>query len=59
MKRKTIPAGELFEEWRDDPAYVAAYANLEAEFALVAALIDARAKADLAHGEMAEPSGTP
>jgi ribosome-binding protein aMBF1 (putative translation factor) len=54
MSKKTVPAGELFREWREDPAYVAAYANLEAEFALAAALIDARAKAGLTQEEVAE-----
>lgn len=59
MGRKTIPAGELFEEWREDPAYVAACANLEAEFALAAALIDAQVKAGLMCDGLAEfePSG--
>jgi len=54
MSKKTVSAGELFREWREDPAYVAAYANLEAEFALAAALIDARAKAGLTQEEVAE-----
>ena len=54
MSKKTIPAGELFKEWREDPAYAAAYASLEAEFALAAALIDARAKAGLTQEEVAE-----
>ena len=54
MSKKTIQAGKLFRKWREDPAYVAAYANLQAEFALAAELIDARAKAGLTQEEVAE-----
>lgn len=54
MRKETIPAEDLFKEWRKDPAYVAAYASLEEEFALAATLIDARAKAGLTQEEVAE-----
>jgi ribosome-binding protein aMBF1 (putative translation factor) len=59
MSRKTfIPATVLFEEWRKDPEYVAAYDALEEEFALANALIGARAHAGLTQEELAERMGT-
>lgn len=53
MNRKMIPADELFAEWRKDPAYVSEYARLEEEFALAAALIDARGQAQLTQEDVA------
>ena len=58
MKRKFIPVGEAFEEWRKDPEYVAAYDALEEEFALASALIKARGDADLTQAQVAAPMGT-
>ena len=52
-KRKTIPVEESFSEWRHDRAYLKAYNALEDEFALAAALIDARASAGLSQKDVA------
>lgn len=58
MSRKTVPAEDLFKEWHKDPAYVAAYSNLEQEFSLASALIEARGKAGLTQEELAEQMHT-
>lgn len=58
MTRKFIPVSELFEEWRKDPEFVKEYDALEEEFALAAALIDARAKADMTQEQVAERMST-
>ncbi len=58
MKRKFIPARELFDEWHKDPQYMKAYDALEDEFALASQLIDVRAKANLSQAELAERMGT-
>lgn len=58
MKRKFIPAEELFKKWRKDPKYVAEYEALEEEFALASALIEARGKADMTQEEVAKAMGT-
>ena len=57
-RTKTTPASSLFAEWRGDPDYQAAYAALEEEFSLAAAMIAARAHAGLTQGELAERMGT-
>jgi ribosome-binding protein aMBF1 (putative translation factor) len=57
-RKKFIPAKALFDEWRKDPEYVAAYDALEEEFALASALIGARAHAGLTQEELAERIGT-
>ena len=44
MSRKTIPVEKSFAEWRKDPAYRAAYAALDEEFALAAKLIKAQTR---------------
>ena len=44
---------ELHGQWMDDPNYRAAYDALEDEFALTAALIEARASAGLTQEELA------
>lgn len=54
MTRKFIPVEEVFSELRKDPEYMKEYDALEEEFALVAALIDARAKANLTQEQVAE-----
>lgn len=56
--RNTIPAEEVFAEWRKDPEYVREYEELETEFALVSAVIGARARAGLTQAELAERMGT-
>jgi ribosome-binding protein aMBF1 (putative translation factor) len=53
MRKRTSPAERLFRKWRKDPSYAAAYKNLEAEFALAGALIEARAKAGLTQEQLA------
>ena len=58
MKRKFIPVEESFARWRQDPEYVAAYDALEEEFALVSALIQARAAADMTQEQVAQAMGT-
>lgn len=58
MTRKLIPAEEAFADWRKDPKYVAAYDALDEEFALAAALIKARAEADMTQEQVAEAMGT-
>lgn len=58
MTRKFIPASEVFAEWRKDPEYVKEYDALEEEFALAAALIDARAAADMTQEQVAERMNT-
>jgi ribosome-binding protein aMBF1 (putative translation factor) len=54
MSRKFIPVEESFAAWRRDPSYVKAYDALEEEFALAAALIDARAQAGLSQEQVAK-----
>jgi DNA-binding XRE family transcriptional regulator len=54
MSRKMIPVEESFAVWRKDPAYVKAYNALEDEFSLAAAMIQARAHANLTQEELAE-----
>jgi ribosome-binding protein aMBF1 (putative translation factor) len=53
MSKKAIPAADVFKRWRKDPGYVAAYENLSEEFALAAALIQARATAGLTQQQLA------
>ena len=58
MKRKFIPVGESFAQWKKDPEYVAAYASLEGEFALASSLIKARSEADMTQEQVAQAMGT-
>jgi ribosome-binding protein aMBF1 (putative translation factor) len=58
MKRKLIPATELFAKWRNDPEFVAAYDALDEEFALASSLIQARAQADMTQEQVAQAMGT-
>lgn len=44
MSRNMIPARETVERWRKEPQFAEAYAALEEEFSLAAALIDCRAQ---------------
>jgi len=55
---RTIPAGEMFARWRKDPDYRAAFAGLEGEYAIAAALIAARSHAGLTQAELAARMGT-
>jgi ribosome-binding protein aMBF1 (putative translation factor) len=54
MTRKMIPVEESFAAWRKDPKYIAAYNALEDEFSLAHAMIEARARAGLTQGQLAE-----
>ena len=53
MKQERRKMRDIFAEWRKSPSYVREYDALEAEFALAAALIDARAKAGLSQEDLA------
>jgi ribosome-binding protein aMBF1 (putative translation factor) len=58
MAKKMIPAEQVFAEWRKDADYRKAYAALEDEFALAAAMIKARAKAGLTQEQLARKMHT-
>jgi transcriptional regulator with XRE-family HTH domain len=49
---------ELHKKWMEDPEYQAAYASLEDEFTLAAALIAARAGAGLTQAQLASRMNT-
>ena len=53
-KNKLVPADKVFAKWRKDPAYAAAYDELEEEFAIMSALISARTKAGLSQADIAK-----
>ena len=57
-KKNAIPVEKSFAQWRRDPAYLKAYAALDDEFALAAAMIDARGRAGLSQAEVAEKMET-
>ncbi len=54
MSTKMIPVEESFTEWRKDPAYLEAYDELDGEFVLAAALIEARSEANVSQEEIAK-----
>jgi predicted transcriptional regulator len=54
MSRKMVPVEESFAQWRKDSTYQEAYDALEEEFALAAALIEARSEADISQEEIAK-----
>ena len=58
MSRKFIPVEEVAKEWMKRPEFVAAYDALEDEFAMAAALIKARADADMTQEDVAKAMGT-
>jgi ribosome-binding protein aMBF1 (putative translation factor) len=58
MMRKFIPVEEVAKEWFKDPEFRAAYDALEDEFALIEALIRARAHADMTQEDVAKAMGT-
>lgn len=49
---------ELHKEWMKDPAYRREYEALEGEFAIIHALVGARARAGLSQAELARRMGT-
>lgn len=57
-KTKPISAEQMFARWRKDPAYARAFAELEGEYAIAAALIAARSHAGLTQAELASRMGT-
>jgi ribosome-binding protein aMBF1 (putative translation factor) len=58
MMRNTIPAREVFAEWRKDPEFMREYDALEDEFALASQIIGARAHANISQAELAERMNT-
>ncbi|MGQ0595611.1 MAG: helix-turn-helix domain-containing protein [Gammaproteobacteria bacterium] len=56
--RKRILAKDVHKKWLKDPAYREAYESLAEEFALAAAVIEARSRAGLTQEELAERMGT-
>src|SRR5690606_28443469 len=54
MKRKSVPAREIFAELRKDPEYVAEYDALAEQCALIEAVIAARSAANLTQALAAE-----
>ncbi len=57
-KAKLVPAEEVFAEWHKDPVYREAYDALDEEFAIVEALIKARAQTGLTQSQIAERMNT-
>ena len=57
-KAKLIPAEAVFAEWRKEPGYQEAYDGLEEEFAIMAALMQARAAASLSQTDIAKRMNT-
>ena len=55
---KLVPADEVFAKWREEPGYREAYDALEEEFAIMEALMKARAEAGLSQAEIAERMNT-
>lgn len=53
MSKKLVSADELHTKWMNDPKYRRAYDDLEEEFRLASALIEARARAGLTQEELA------
>jgi ribosome-binding protein aMBF1 (putative translation factor) len=53
-KAKTIPAAEVFAEFRSQHGYQAAYDSLDDEFAIIETLMAARSAADLSQDEIAQ-----
>jgi ribosome-binding protein aMBF1 (putative translation factor) len=53
MSKKLVSANELHTKWMKEPKYRKAYDNLEEEFRLASALIEARPRAGLTQEELA------
>ena len=58
MTRKFIPVRDVAKEWFKDAEFKAAYDELEEEFALATALIQARMQADMTQEQVAKAMGT-
>lgn len=57
-RARTIPVEQSFRAWDKDPEFCAAYDALEDEFALAAAMMRARAEADMTQEQVAKAMGT-
>jgi len=53
MSKKLVDAGELHAKWMAEPKYRKAYDDLEEEFRLASALIEARSRAGLTQEQLA------
>jgi len=59
MEMKTIKADDIHKsEIENDPAYRKAFEDMEGEFSMVSALIEARSRAKLSQAEVASLMGT-
>ena len=58
MSKNLVSADELHAKWMKEPKYRKAYENLEEEFRLASALIEARARAGLTQEELAQRMNT-
>jgi ribosome-binding protein aMBF1 (putative translation factor) len=54
MSGKPIPIEESFKAWREDPEYRTAHDELDEEFTLAAALIEARTASGVSQEEIAK-----
>ena|SRR3990170_7969001 len=57
-QKKFYTHEELHKEWMKDPEYSRAYEELEPEFQIARALIDARVKKKMTQAEIAKKAGT-
>lgn len=57
-KPKFFSAEELHQKWMKDPEYRRAYEDLEPEFAIARAIIDARIKRKISQAQLAKRMGT-
>ena len=55
---KLIPLADMLAENLDDPAFAASYAEAEAEFSVIEAMLRARTEAGLTQAEVAVRAGT-
>ncbi|MDZ4312613.1 MAG: helix-turn-helix transcriptional regulator [Cypionkella sp.] len=55
---KTVPLAEMLAKNMKDPAFAAAYAEADAEYSVIEAMISARAEAGLTQEALAERMGT-
>jgi DNA-binding XRE family transcriptional regulator len=53
MSKKLINARDLHDKWMKEPGYRKAYDELDEEFRLASALIEARARAGLTQEQLA------
>jgi len=58
MSKKLVSADELHAKWMKQPKYRKAYDDLEEEFRLASAMIEARTRAGLTQEELAQRMNT-